>query len=232
MGKRFERYGTPGMVAAAVSLAIGAIGGATAAGLITGKQIKDSSVTGADVKDGSLTKVDFKKGTLVAGPTGDRGPAGPAGPAGAAGKDGAAGTNASITAETKYKDGNVSAPLTTTQTALATVDVQPGAYLLLARANFTGAVPGVNAANIVNCHIKLGDVDLHGDTAINDENGSKASLTASISLHATQTVAAAAAASFTCAKGVLGSQPDGTVTASAVTLTAVKIGSEKHTAIP
>ena len=132
-------------------------------------------------------------------------------------------------------DGNVATALTTTQTALGSINLQPGAYLLLAHATFAGGVPGaINAANLVNCHVKLGDVDLHGDTAINDENGSKAALTASISLHATQTLTAAGAATFTCAKGQLGGpgQVDGTVTASAVSFTAVKLGSETHTATP
>ena len=58
---------------------------------LTGKDLKNNSVTGKDVKgirsgdvaDGSLLGKDFRAGELPAGPKGDTGPAGPAGPAGA-----------------------------------------------------------------------------------------------------------------------------------------------------
>ena len=61
---------------------------ATAATLITGRQIKDGTVTGADIRNGSLTGLDFARGTLRIGP---RGPVGPAGAPGAKGDPGAAG---------------------------------------------------------------------------------------------------------------------------------------------
>lgn len=70
-------------------LALGLAGSAGAAAtLITGKQIKDSSLTGKDVKDGSLSAKDFAKGQLPAGAKGEAGAAGPAGPAGPAGAKG------------------------------------------------------------------------------------------------------------------------------------------------
>ncbi|HVF79964.1 MAG TPA: hypothetical protein VNA28_16850 [Solirubrobacteraceae bacterium] len=53
---------------------------AGAARLITGAQIKNSSITGTDIKNRSLTAADFRGS--VAGPAGPTGPAGPAGPAG------------------------------------------------------------------------------------------------------------------------------------------------------
>jgi hypothetical protein len=69
-----------------------------AAGLITGKQIKDGTVTGRDARDASLTGKDVRDGTLVAsdfmpgqlraGPRGVQGPAGPAGPKGDPGSPG------------------------------------------------------------------------------------------------------------------------------------------------
>jgi hypothetical protein len=46
---------------------------ASAVQLITGKDVKDSSLTGKDVKDGSLLASDFKSGQL---PTGAQGPKG------------------------------------------------------------------------------------------------------------------------------------------------------------
>ena len=63
-------------------------GTATAARLITGKQIKNSSITSSDVKNGSLLRGDFKSGQLPAGPRGPQGLPGPAGPRGANGTNG------------------------------------------------------------------------------------------------------------------------------------------------
>ena len=83
------------MVAAALVVGSTATAGADAAvALITGKQIKNSSVTGADVRDGSLTKVDFS-GT-IAGPRGPAGPEGPEGPQGPEGPAGAKGATGSV----------------------------------------------------------------------------------------------------------------------------------------
>jgi hypothetical protein len=73
-----------------VVLALVGAGSATAAKMITGKQIENGTVTGADVKKKTLeTKhlSDKAKGSLK-GATGPTGPAGPAGPAGQDGKDG------------------------------------------------------------------------------------------------------------------------------------------------
>jgi hypothetical protein len=55
---------------------------ATAAVLVTGRQVKDGSLTGADVKNRSLTAKDLRKGTIPAAK------AGPVGPAGAKGDPG------------------------------------------------------------------------------------------------------------------------------------------------
>jgi hypothetical protein len=60
-----------------------------AARLLTGKQIKDSSLTTKDVKNGSLLKADFKAGQL---PAGAQGPAGKPGADGATGATGAPGS--------------------------------------------------------------------------------------------------------------------------------------------
>jgi hypothetical protein len=77
----------------AVVLALG--GTATAASVITGKQIKNSSVRGADIKNKSLTPSDFSgsvKGAQGAqGSQGLPGAAGAAGPAGAQGPVGPTG---------------------------------------------------------------------------------------------------------------------------------------------
>jgi hypothetical protein len=83
----------------AVSIALG--GTASAAVLITGKQVKDGSVagrditnrslTGLDVRDRSLTPLDFN-GSLE-GPAGAAGPAGPQGLKGDRGQEGPAGAS-------------------------------------------------------------------------------------------------------------------------------------------
>ncbi len=62
----------------------------TAAGLITGTQVKDGTVTGRDLRDGSATGLDVRDGSLtpadfagtVEGPRGPAGLPGPAGPVG------------------------------------------------------------------------------------------------------------------------------------------------------
>jgi hypothetical protein len=64
---------------------------ASAAKLLTGKQIKDGSLTTKDVKDGSLLANDFKADQLPAGAAGAKGDAGAAGPKGDAGAQGAQG---------------------------------------------------------------------------------------------------------------------------------------------
>lgn len=84
------------VIVAAIALMASAGAGATAALMITGKQIKDNSVTSQDIKNKSLkvkdlsTKAQAKlKGrTGATGATGARGPAGPAGPAGTSGLPG------------------------------------------------------------------------------------------------------------------------------------------------
>jgi hypothetical protein len=97
-----------------VALLFAVTGTATAAGLITGAQIKDNtvgspdirnnsiatqdvknnSVTSLDVKDGSLKTSDFAPGQLSTGPVGPAGPAGAPGATGATGAQGAPGVSA------------------------------------------------------------------------------------------------------------------------------------------
>lgn len=104
---------TPSMLVAFVALLVALGGTATAAVVITSKNIKNGSVTSADiknstvaskdikngtvastdVKDGSLVAKDFKSGALPGGAAGPAGPAGPAGATGAKGSDGAKGAD-------------------------------------------------------------------------------------------------------------------------------------------
>jgi hypothetical protein len=70
------------MIVAFVALFIAGAGSATAARLITGKQIRNSSITSTDVRNGSLLRRDFRSGQLP------RGPQGLPGASGRAGRDG------------------------------------------------------------------------------------------------------------------------------------------------
>lgn len=91
---------SPAMVVALVALFSSLAGGATAAKLISGKQIANNSITGKDVRKNSLTSKhvrkllvkDFRKDQLSslqrAGEPGPPGPAGPEGPAGPQGQTG------------------------------------------------------------------------------------------------------------------------------------------------
>jgi hypothetical protein len=85
------------VLAAGLALVLATGGTAGAAAMITGKQIKDSSVTGRDIADKSLTAADFS-GSVAgpAGPAGAAGAEGAAGPAGPQGDRGAAGTPGAI----------------------------------------------------------------------------------------------------------------------------------------
>ncbi len=126
------------LVVAGLALVLASTGGATAAALVTGKQIKNGSVTGRDLKNGSVTTKDVKNGTLVlkdfkpserkrlVGPAGPQGPQGIpgvqgaqgfAGATGAAGANGANGTNgadgtdgASGIVSASYANGSVAVP--------------------------------------------------------------------------------------------------------------------------
>jgi hypothetical protein len=68
-----------GAIATVAAVAVFALSSSAAAVvLITGKDVKNSSLTGKDVKNRSLTKADFRGS--VRGPRGFQGPQGPAGP--------------------------------------------------------------------------------------------------------------------------------------------------------
>jgi hypothetical protein len=93
---RFRRT-SPATVVAMLALfaALTGTAVATSSTLITGKQIKDSSITSADVKNRSLTPRDFRGSVQgprgLTGPAGSLGPQGPQGPQGPAGSQGATG---------------------------------------------------------------------------------------------------------------------------------------------
>ncbi len=90
-------------VVSVIALFVALGGSATAALLVTGRNVKNSSLTGADIRNSSLGTQDIRNGTLLArdfkagqlpigatGPQGIPGPSGAGGAAGPAGRDGAA----------------------------------------------------------------------------------------------------------------------------------------------
>src|SRR5215208_5932112 len=99
-----SRRPSPAMVVALVALVSSLTGGAVAATLIDGGDIKNGSITKKDlhknsvntkkVQNGSLIQKDFKAGQLPGqGPQGLRGPDGPKGEKGDQGDPGTNGTN-------------------------------------------------------------------------------------------------------------------------------------------
>jgi hypothetical protein len=107
---------SPAMVVAIVAVVLASAGGATAASLITGKQIRNGSITSADIRNRSLSTSDLSARTVdqlsdpgprgLPGAPGPQGPAGAQGPAGPAGPTGASGVAEIVTAQsTNYADG-------------------------------------------------------------------------------------------------------------------------------
>ncbi|CAB4941387.1 unannotated protein [freshwater metagenome] len=84
------RRGIPTIVIAGVLVVASATSGATAALVITGKQIKDNTVTTKDIKNGTLSTKDMSSSTLSS-LKGATGPAGAPGAPGAAGAPGISG---------------------------------------------------------------------------------------------------------------------------------------------
>jgi Collagen triple helix repeat (20 copies) len=85
-----KRRPSPALVVAIVALFVAFSGTATAALVMTGKQIKDGTITGKDLKNRALGTNKLSK-TAVSSLEGQRGPAGPQGAAGAQGPRGEAG---------------------------------------------------------------------------------------------------------------------------------------------
>lgn len=95
MRHAFRFRPSPSMAVAVIALIVAMGGTSYAALIITGENVKDSSLTGADVRNSSLTTSDVRNGSLRALdfqadelPAAERGPQGPQGPAGPQGPQG------------------------------------------------------------------------------------------------------------------------------------------------
>ena len=102
------RRGIPAVAIAGALLLGSAAGGASAALLITGKQIKDNTVTTKDIRNGTLDTKDMSSKAIVS-LKGARGPAGSTGPSGPTGSSGVSGyqfvANSAVVAAGTGSDG-------------------------------------------------------------------------------------------------------------------------------
>ncbi len=230
-----KRIPRPSVSAALAVLALFvALGGtATAAKLITGKQIKNGSLTGADVRNRSLSGADLRNGTVglnkltakaratllrgapattagkdgaqgAPGPAGPAGPQGPKGDAGAPGPAGPAGSGAAFFA-------GVGAHLITdpSDRIVVTKSLPAGSYVLDAK-----AVIRTSVADNTPCTLQQGATELD---RVNADLG--AGINLPVALAATITLPAAADVSLLCFEGA------GNVTVTNAKLIATQVGS-------
>ena len=155
----------PSTVLASVAVFAALGGTATAAGtLITGKDVKDSSLSGKDVRNGSLGTADLSKQARksLKGAKGSTGAAGPAGPAGAAGPAGVAGPAGAVgpagPAELPHAYfvslGQKNLAAATDETVF-TVKPPAGTYVATAKLTAFAAAAGLN-----ECRIKRNDATI------------------------------------------------------------------------
>ena len=138
MSKIMKRRPSPALVVAIVALFVAFSGTATAALVMTGKDIKDGTITGKDVKNRSLGTRELSKKAISSlkrhaqgGEQGAAGPAGPAGPSKA------------------YVD-NLPGPITDQLTRIMEVTVEPGSYT--AQANLE--VHATGATGQIECRLR------------------------------------------------------------------------------
>ncbi|GAA1448444.1 hypothetical protein GCM10009641_76460 [Mycobacterium cookii] len=122
------RRGIPTIVIAGALVVASATSGATAALVITGKQIKDNTVTTKDIKNGTLSTRDMSSSTLSS----LKGATGPAGAPGAAGAPGVSG----------YQIVTASAVIPADDGGEVVANCPPGKKVLSAAGELAGAYTG------------------------------------------------------------------------------------------
>ncbi|MFT4081255.1 MAG: collagen-like protein [Nocardioides sp.] len=163
----------PTAVAVAVTAVVVGSGGAYAAHLITGKDIKDGSVTSADVKNGTLGKADLSSATqkALAGATGAKGAKGDTGAKGAKGDTGATGPQGEsgvvATDTASFKNVTVEAlggSWSTGHTTVGTVDLDAGTYLVAVTGDFYKAAD-TDATPVLQIQLNGADTQVTAYTA-------------------------------------------------------------------
>jgi hypothetical protein len=143
MSSIMKRRPSPALVVAIVALFVAFSGTATAALVMTGKNIKDGTITGKDVKNRTLGAKKLSKKT-VRSLKGQRGPAGPQGVAGLQGPAGPAGPSKA------YVD-NLPGTITGGQlTRILEVAVEPGSYTVQANLEVHATGP----SGTVDCRLR------------------------------------------------------------------------------
>ncbi len=126
-----RRHITPSLIISLLALFIATSGASYAAlqipkNSVGTKQLKKNAVTSKKVKDASLRAKDFKQGQLPQGPVGPQGPPGP---------------SSLAPAYTTPVGGDITA-LTNSFTAVATLNLPAGNYVVLGRANLIAGASG------------------------------------------------------------------------------------------
>lgn len=131
------------LLVAGLLLVLSAGAGATAALVITGKQIKNGTVTGKDVKNRSLAAKDLSRAAKLK-LRGARGPAGAQGPAGAAGLPGLPGV-AGLPGLSGFEvvTKTVTIPAATGSVATVTAACGSGQKALAASSSYATLLPGL-----------------------------------------------------------------------------------------
>lgn len=223
----------PATVISVVALVVASAGSATAASLISGKQVKNNSLTGADIKNSSLRGADIRNRSLtqsdlstatvnaLKGKQGPAGPAGPQGPQGLKGDTGAKGDKGDIGPSTAFTKAITSYSIPDAASEdFGTFALTPGAYVVTAKFTVTN---GLNPGS-VSCSLNrlIGPDPLRDGLDTVDTDGLASGEIEEIVLHAAFTDTEPFSYDITCAR-------TGTdfVTAKNVRITAIKVGEVK-----
>jgi hypothetical protein len=167
-----RRLRSPALLLAALGVVLLSAGGATAAGLIDGKKVKNNSLTGADIRNGSISRQDLNPalqalllsaqqavaaaiaaGQNTAGPPapGPVGPLGPAGPKGDQGPKGDTGPRGPSDGRASEAAG-AALSVPQTPTVVDGLFLAPGRWMLSAT---TSVLNASGAARTVNCRLQI-----------------------------------------------------------------------------
>lgn len=208
------RRPSPALVISIIALFIAAgTGGAIAQSRISGSDIRNSSITSTDIKNRSLLGADMKRGTLTLSTMSK----GTQNLIKGAGGGGGASTTA---AEAVRKTGPVAQPANTSG-EVTKLALQPGAYVVTAKAILSGGLTGTSLQNLLSstetatgsCRLDVGG---ESDIAVGNVVVGNRPSVASLQMQTTRTLGAAADAVVTCSAQVPFTVTDTSVIATKV----------------
>ncbi|MCW2968036.1 MAG: hypothetical protein JWM71_1808 [Solirubrobacteraceae bacterium] len=195
----FTRRPSPALVISIVALIVALSGTAVAAShlLITSSsQVKNRSLTGLDIRKGSITGTEIKKGSLSASVL----------KKGVSGSSVSGGSASGVQAlEAFRKTGPVAA--NGGKLTVATLSLQPGAYVIMAKEVMTADLSDPNLINtvfkdnktvIADCSLDVGG---DGDFASGTIQSPGSDAPVSLNMQVTRTLGAATTATLTCETG-------------------------------